>query len=481
MATRNRTKSQVMEAKSTTDNLENISKVLKKVRDYGILVITFVLYRLARLIVISFQKFTWAVTGVEKTRRDTKSGLNFRSGAHVQDIKWRRKIHPLVMADPSNFITFHNSFKHPNYVLKPHVSLYCITKTEAIFVELDEKANILYNFDANFYTAQFKLAKRLITMPLGVFHKIAQDLGDPRVPVSIISSTGRCGATLMTRMFEKVPGTRIIQEPDCLTTLAFLKRSSAMSDVEYDNVLTSAIRLLCKPDDRTNMVIVRSRPCCALQIKAIQKLIPRIRHIFLYRNSLRTVSSYIGTMSNDTSSQCARFLIDNEVLATVLPFLRKIFYHYFVYTLDQDPPMTDPASMTTVGMFTTVWAACVSSVVECTEKNIPIISVLYDEMMKNPRRSCSVIFEKLNISSTYVNAAAQAFKVDVNKNQDFCQTFMNTDSRRTIPPEMRAEADTIIRKYGFPKLGERFEINGLTNFDPPPFGKSLSREKLLGI
>ncbi|KAL4222586.1 hypothetical protein ACF0H5_018627 [Mactra antiquata] len=465
-----------MEAKSTTDNLENISKVLKKTRDYAILILAFILYRLTRLIVISFQKFTWAVTGVEKTRKDAKSGLNFRSGAHVQDIKWRRKLHPLVIADPSNFITFHNSFKHPNYVLKPHVSLYCVTPTEAVFVELDEKVDI-FTSDANFYLSQYKKAKRLITMPLGVFHKIAQDLGDPRVPVVLISSTGRCGATLLSRMFEQVPGTKIIQEPDCLTTLAFLKRSSALSDTEYNTVLTSAIRLLCKPDDRANMIVVRSRPCCCVQIKTIQNLIPRIRHIFLYRNSLRTVSSYIGTMSNDTTSQCAKFVIDNAVLATMFPFLRKLFHHYFVYTLDQDPPITNPASLTTVGMFSSVWAACVACAVECAEKNIPIISILYDEMMKSPWRSCSVLFEKLNIRSQYVNTATQAFKVDVNKNQDLCQTFMNTDSRRTIQHEMLAEADAILKKYGFPKLGERFELNGLTNFDPPPFSKGMSRDR----
>lgn len=465
-----------MDSKTTTDNnLENISKVLKKVRDYGILVITFFFYRLARLLVISFQKFTWSVTGVEKNRRDAKSGLNFRSSAHVQDIKWRRKINPLVIADSSNFITFHNSFKHPNIVLKAFVSLYCVTRTEAIFVEVDEKEDI-YSSDEHFYNAQFKHAKRLITLPLGVFHKIATDLGDPRIPVALISSTGRCGATLMSRMFEKVPGTRVIQEPDCLTTLAFLKKSAAFSDTEYDNILTSAIRLLCKPDDTASMVVVRSRPCCCVQVKKIQRLMPRICHIFLYRNSLRTVSSYISTMANDTTAQCAKFLIDNNVLATVFPFLRKLFHHYFVYTLDQETPVTSPTSMTTVGMFTSVWAACVATAVECTEKNIPIISVLYEEMVKNPFRSCSVLFERLNIRPQYVNAATEAFKVDVNKNQDLCQSFLNADSRKTIPPEARAEADTILRKYGFPKLGERFELNGLTNFDPAPFTK-MSREK----
>ena len=470
-----------MESKSSTaDNLENISKVLKKVRDYAILILTFILYRLARLFVVSFQKFTWAVTGVEKTIRDTKSGLNFRNGAHVLDIKWRRKIHPLDVADPSNFITFHNSFRHPNCVLKPNVSLYCMTKTQAIFVEVEEGKDICSSTSAvNFYSAQFKHAKRLITMPLGVFHKIAQDLGDPKVPVVLISSTGRCGATLMCRMFERVPGTMLLQEPDCLTTLGFLRKSSAISDKEFDNILASVVRLLCKPNDRSGMIVIRSRPCCCVQIKQIQNLIPRIRHIFLYRNSLRTVASYIGTMTHDTTAQCTRFLIDNQFVSTVFPFFRRLFYHYFVYIVDHDPPLTNPSSMSTVGIFTSVWAACVGHAVECTEKNIPIINILYDELMKCPERSCYVLFDMLNIRREYVNVAVQAFKVDVNKNPDACQSFSNTDSRRTIPPEARAEADGILKKYGFPKLGERFELNNLTSFDPPPFGKTMSRDRLV--
>jgi len=468
-----------MESKTSTENnLENISLVLKKIRDYVILVFTFCVYRLTRLLVTSFQKFTWAVTGVEKTRRDTHSGLNFRSSAHVQEIKWRRKIHPLVMADQTNFITFHSAFKHPNCVLKPTVSLYCLTQSEAVFVEVDPLDNI-YSADVNFHDAQFRNAKRLITLPRAVFHKLAQDLGDPRFPVILISSTGRCGGSLMARMFEKVPGTRIIQEPDALTTLAFLKKSSALSDVEYDNVLTSAIRLLCKPDDRVGMVVIRTRPCCCVQIKTIQKLMPRIRQIFLYRNSLRTVSSYLATLQFDTSSQCARFIIDNAVLATVLPIFRRIFHYYFVYTLDQTPPLTSPSEMTTVGMFTTIWAACLACAVECTEKNIPIISVLYEELLKNPYRSCAAMFERLNIRAQYVTAATDAFKVDVNRNQETMPTFFNTESRKTILPESRAEADAILRKFGFPKLGERFELNGLTSFDPPPFSKSMSRDKLM--
>lgn len=470
-----------MESKSSdNDNLENISKVLKKVRDYTILFLTFVLYRIARILVITFQKFTWAVTGVEKVRRDTRSGLAFRQAAHVQDIKWRRKIHPLDFADPSNFITFHNTFKHPNCVLKPEVSLYCITKKEAVFIEVKENVNIFHaKKGSNFYTQQFENAIRLITVPLGVFQKLGQDLGDPRMPVIMISSTGRCGATLLSRMFQEVPGTLIVEEPDGLTNLTYLKKASAFSETEYTNILVSALRLLCKPDDRAGMICIRTRPCCCVQVRKIHSLLPNIRHIFLYRNSLRTVSSYIGTMSGETTAQGARFIIDNGLLSTIMPCFRKVLYHYFCSVLDNDPPVSRPSSLTTVGIFTTVWAACVAHLVEASDKGIPIIVVLHDEMMKSPQRSCSVLFDLLNIRSQYAGAAVRAFKIDLNKSTS--QAIVNTDSRKTIPPEMRSEADRILKQFGLPKLGERFEISGLASFDPPAFSKSLSKDRLIGL
>ena len=462
------------------DNLENISKVLKKVRDYTILFLTFVLYRMARILVLTFQKFTWSVTGVEKIRRDTRSGLAFRQAAHIQDVKWRRKIHPLDFADPSNFITFHNSFKHPNCVLKQDISLYCITKTEAIFVQVKENLNIFQTKSGdNFYTSQFRNARRIITVPLGVFQKLAQDLGDPRMPVIMISSTGRSGATLLSRMFEEVPGTVLMEEPDCLSNLAYLKKSANFSETEYTNILVSTLRLLCKPDDRAGMVCIKTRPCCCAQVRKIHSLLPKIRHIFLYRNSLRTVSSYIGTMTGETTAQGIRFIIDNNILSTVMPCFRKWLYHYFCSVIDNDPPVSPPGALTTVGIFTTVWAACVARIVEAADKGIPIIAVLYDELMKNPQRSCTVLFELLDIRSQYANAAVRAFKLDLNRNQ--AQTIVNTDSRRTIPPETRAEADRILKSFGLPKLGERFEISGLTSFDPPAFSKSLSKDKLIGL
>lgn len=89
------------------------------------------------------------------------------------------------------------------------------------------------------------------------------------------------------------------------------------------------------------------------------------------------------------------------------------------------------------------------------------------------------MFEKLRINTQYTAVAVEAFKIDASKSAEVSQTLINNDCRKTIAPEMREEADGILRKYGFPKLGERFELNGLVKFDPPPFSKTMSRDKFI--
>ena len=86
-----------------------------------------------------------------------------------------------------DFITKHKGFKHPSYVLRPHVSLYCLTRHEAVFVETQEGEDV-YENDQPLFLRQFALAQHVITMPLASFHKTASDMGAPRVPMTWLLS-----------------------------------------------------------------------------------------------------------------------------------------------------------------------------------------------------------------------------------------------------------------------------------------------------
>ncbi|XP_071108778.1 uncharacterized protein [Haliotis cracherodii] len=453
-----------MDGKDENNHLEAISRAMYKFRDYVIHVMSFLMYRFTRSIIVTFQKFTWAVTGVERIRRDAKRGLQFKQSAHVQEIFWKRKFLPTTIADPNNFIALHKGFKNPNYVLKPFVSLYCMTKDEAVFVETPEGVNIYRDKKSRpLYEAQFEHATKMITMPLASFHKIASDVGDPRTRVVWLSSTDHCGSSLLAQVFSRVPGMMVILEPDAITKLGFLWKYDILKKGEYEQLLASAVRLLCKPDDRAGMICVKTRSCATRQVEDIVMLFPKIRQLFMYRNSLKTLVSSLNMLQIDPAAKAMRFVMDNDILSTIFPCFRSMMYNYYVRLNEKQIDTLRPSKMSTVGIFTAAWAAAVARVVENREKGFHIMPVLYEDIMKDPRRSCAILFDRLDIRKEALALALEAFKVDSQRSAVY--GLMNTDTRRAIPQESRIEADTILKKYGLLKLGERFEIPGLIKLD----------------
>ncbi|XP_052091811.1 uncharacterized protein LOC127728464 [Mytilus californianus] len=472
-----------MDTKSKSDNkhLENISKGLNKARQYIIILLTYFFYKLTQTIVLTFQKFTWAVTGVEKTRKDAKHGLQFKQSVHVQSIFWRRKFISTSMADPSNFITTHKAFKHPNYILKPTVSLYCMTKDEVIFVEVPEGVDITGTKQPRtpMYIQQFQRAHSLITMPLPAFHKIAHDLGNPRVPIIWISNTGHCGSTMLVQMFAKLPGMLVMNSPDVLTTLAFLEKNNNFEKGEYEQLLPGAIRILCKPDERARMICVKTRPCCTIQMGDVYKNFPHIYQLYVYRNSLKTIASSLNIFGNEEFDIISRYILDSEVLSTVFPCFRKLLYNKYCSVLDRTPPIVNPKNMTTASAFTISWAANIATCLDFVEAGVPLLPLLFEDMMRNPRRTCSVLFDHLEIRQDFVDTAMEGFKLDTSKHPNSGQSSILPESRKTIPHDFRVEADSILKKFGLPKLGERYEIPGLADFETPKFNRDLSRDRFL--
>lgn len=66
------------------------------------------------------------------------------------------------------------------------------------------------------YINQFNLCSELIRMPLESFLRLADEVGDPKAKLVILSNTGRCGSTLLTQLFEDLPQTVAISEPEVL-------------------------------------------------------------------------------------------------------------------------------------------------------------------------------------------------------------------------------------------------------------------------
>jgi hypothetical protein len=376
---------------------------------------------------------------------------------------WRRKTSACAVADQHDFITKHKGFKHPSCVLKPNVSLYCLTRTEAVFVEVGETDDVYAG--GPLYQRQFQLARNVITMPLASFHKTAQDVGSPRVPLTWLSSTPRAGAALIANVLGVAPTTRLLHEPDVLTCLGTMLRDGALPASEYSQLLVSAVGLLCKPDDRCGALIIKARPGITRMMEDVHPSFPRARFLFLYRNSLKTLHSCLALSSNDPAARALRFVLDNRVLSTIFPCGRRRVFAAIASIDEKSSLDLKPAQLSASGIATAAWAASVSRCSELRDRGVPVRTLLYEDVMRSPRSACLELFKLLDLRPEFVPQAMQVFANDFNRSVSSTQQPYSDDSRRALPADARQEADAILKKHGLPKLGERIELPGLVKFD----------------
>ncbi len=152
--------------------------------------------------------------GTKQERREAHR--SYEKSAQLVNILHHARYHQLMdMFDLSYYLYKHERYVSPEYVLdKSNVALYFVTKTHAVF-SVAEPGDDFY--DTNripFCAMAFEvLAKKLLIVPMSSFHRLAEELGDPKVPVCFFGMTARCGSTLMSQILNRVPKTRSLSEP----------------------------------------------------------------------------------------------------------------------------------------------------------------------------------------------------------------------------------------------------------------------------
>jgi hypothetical protein len=137
----------------------------------------------------------------------------------------------------------------PSYVLaNDSVSLFTVNEKDAVFIEAREADMQLWKSRYNPFikNAQMEYGHRLIVIPLAAFHRMSEELGDPKGKLILLFSTGRCGSTLLTQLFEHTGFAVTISEPDLLTILAVRYRNHGDSD-QLRQLVQNVMRWTCRP------------------------------------------------------------------------------------------------------------------------------------------------------------------------------------------------------------------------------------------
>ena len=359
---------------------------------------------------IIFRNSSTSVTCVQKERVLMRSKLSM--------------MHPV---SPNDFLCLYTSRMDPDYVLRPNVSLYCVTKHEAIFIETERDCNI-YSSDENpfLYVAQFCLAKYVIRMSIESFQGLAEKIGDPSLPVIWVSNTGRCGSTMLCQVFESAPGTIVMSEPDVISNIS-LQTNDGLGVLELVNVLRSAIRVLCKPKPGAERFVVKTRSASTALMMDITKLFPYVKQIFMYRNCFETLLSFMAMSASMPYTIILRTCIDNETISSVLTFFRRNLRSLLLPNVKNSEDV--PLNTNILGLFTHVWSNYILLAREAMSQNSDILPVKYEDLNENQTEFCKMIFKKLNIDPTNINESLPIFTKDSQRGSELSQSQLSQNKQ----------------------------------------------------
>ena len=408
-----------------------------------------------------FRLVYWVFYLINTAGTNILSNKDPQNSSRVQlgRILWKRKFHPFEYASARDFLCIFSSKVAPEYVLKHNVSLYAVTTNEAIFVETKNDINI-YSSDEHpfFHMAQFNRSENVIKMSIETFHALAKKIRDPSVPVICISHIRRCGSTLLLQVFEKIPGTLVIAEPDALTNIEFMLKRNQISEYDRENLVRSVIRVLCKPRPGTERICIKPRGiCCSFMMKDISKCFPKINQVFMYRNCIETTYSYLSLLGAVPYTELARICFDSKWFIFAKPVIKSQFGLYFICKSKESTPLYHTLwSSRTVCMLVYMWIKYILIGRDALSRDQNILAVKYEDLVSNKFETCRMLFEKFGIDVKHLNVALSAFSKDSQRGTVVSRDRMGP--RTQVSEFDKIKCDAILSSFNLPQLGDDFRM-----------------------
>ena len=304
--------------------------------------------------------------------------------------------------------------------------------------------------------AQFLNASKVIKMSVKDFVSLAEKIGDPRASVIWMSNTGRCGGTMLCQIFDTVPEILVINEPDPPSNAFHLHANNRINVSDYEAILKSMIRIMRRPHPGKTRIIIKPRPLCTFLMMDICKLCPDVRHIFIYRNSLDTIRSWLAAMAYESYLVVICACIDAVWFSNRFPFYRNFLRLYF--TSERKYSLEMPLELTTICMIATFWANQMLFVRKTLALGQTILLVKYEDIKSRPKESIEHIFKCLGIDASQTDRAVRSLSRDSQRGSPLSRENIGGSSFRFMSENDRINCDVILTEINLPRMGEDFRL-----------------------
>jgi hypothetical protein len=306
-------------------------------------------------------------------------------------------------------------------VQNPHISLYCLDpeNQQAIFVETPAAIDI---YKSSFlYQAQYEYAQQLIVISYPELYRLARSIKDLIGKITLLYSVGRCGSTLLSRVFGQMENILSLSEPDVFSQIVGLRTRDGSKDDELTELLENCIYLLCKPTAKRNPAFCTIKPrSFGIEVAdLIHRALPDTKLIFLYRNAEDVVTSFIHTFTD---------------FSAMLPVIQnnKSIYTRFISLLEEYVDHIDFTDSNATDLYTIMWLSAMHSYLSLCQQNIPACAIRYEDLVARPE---SLITELLNYCQwpiVEISLIHQVFDQDSQEDSIFSRKRVEKNRKKNL-------------------------------------------------
>lgn len=356
----------------------------------------------------------------------------------IYRISDRQDAYPVEVRHQNQFTLVDPNDADESVVLAPNWSLYClnIEGGTALFVELPESVDLA--LEPFYYAAQFKYARRAAFVSLQSLPLLAAK-ADTIKNVALLMSTGRCGSTLVSRMFAQIPGVWSLSEPDWCTNLAFDRHN--LQDQQIQTLIQAAIALTCRPPKGKHIdkVVIKPRSEMLIQAPAYISALKGSQAIFLYRDCLGYVNSLYrfaqrvqGVKDPLPGSDAWEFGRQLCMINAPIADLQNYF------SKDEDVQLSDLMALG--------WFLRMQAYLNASAGGMTVAALHYDDLNSDKKMLTSRLLESCGISHDFVTLAMTAFETDAHQGS----SGENTIPAAPITLAQRLRVQALLKRWGAP-------------------------------
>ena len=397
------------------------------------------------------QKIMWKVDGTSSQIQKNHQRHSYKGTVQVMKVLTRFKYDPLGQpSGPSNFLASHKSFQDPEYVLEDHVSLYYVNKNEAIWVEVEKGIDPAKSDYSSFYRfAQWKLARKLIIMPIHIFKQLGSKVGKPSGKIVLLSNTARCGSTLVTRVFSETDTCLAFSEPDSMDAMSQLR--GRVSDKERADIFKNSINLLCKPlhSRKIEAYIIKLTQPTMVEIPHIKELLPDSYHVFLYRDGLPVARS-LAKIANNVPILAIMQIVGHWSGS----FTKRMIAELGLYADNFEQKLHSELQYGVI-----MWAAGMRQYRDFKEQDIDIVAAKYEDIVIDPILAFQKVFDYCNIPFD-AKAVERGMGEDSQHHSPISHEQMKRYKPAAFTDEVKLISDKICDHFRVARLPETFVASG---------------------